>query len=163
MPPKSISLLVALGGKWAAISARAAPAPPFSRAPAILYLRFIHLGSPSPIFWASSSPRTSRPTGPFSRAPCAATGRREKEKERDPESPPKEWKYFSSPLAPLPLSIPHLTSPARRRQEPQGRRGALPMQAQLNQSPMPLRFSSLLSFLLPLAFRPPHAPHRTRR
>ena len=114
-------------------------------------------------FLASSSPRTSRPTGPFSRAPCAATGRREKEKERDPESPPKEWKYFSSPLAPLPLSIPHLTSPARRRQEPQGRRGALPMQAQLNQSPMPLRFSSLLSFLLPLAFRPPHAPHRTRR
>ena len=53
------------------------------------------------------------PRSPFAAkwSPCAATGRREKEKERDPESSSKEWKYFSSPFPPPPSLYPPFDIP----------------------------------------------------
>ena len=150
----------------ATISVPPAPdlVPLFPKRPAAvsLYLRFIDLGSPSPIFWASSYPLPllTQPSGTHVWQP---EGERKKRK-GIPNRRRKSGNIFPTPLWPpsplpaFPRSIPHLTSPARRRQGAAKQAGCSPSLCKLSsinhQCPF-LLFASLPSFLLPLSFRPP--------
>ena len=142
-----------------------APAPYLVLPPFLLYLRFIDPGSASS-HHLTHHPGTSQPS-----VPICGNRKKERIERKGPRIRRLKRKYFFlSLLFPPPCSIPHLTSPARRRQEPQSSRAGVPslrpfpMQAQLNPSPMPLssprRSAPLcsppfpLSFLLPLSFRP---------
>ena len=132
-----------------------APAPYLVLPPFLLYLRFIDPGSASS-HHLTHHPGTSQPS-----VPICGNRKKERIERKGPRIRRLKRKYFFLSLPfPLPCSIPHLTSPARRRQEPQSSRaGVLSLFPSLcklssihHQCPSLLLAAPLLSVLLRFPF-----------